>query len=110
MAGGADTNQWMGPPPKLDVLIPKTRGDAITEDLSARHAKNIHRDMKKDRRSIPLLEKKLDTAVKVAMRRRIMRIAITIIAWYLPTRKSWQHYNGDLEVLNRASCRKSSQR
>jgi hypothetical protein len=54
MAGGADTNQWMGPPPKLDVLIPKTRGDAITEDLSARHAKNMHRDMKKDRRFNPI--------------------------------------------------------
>jgi hypothetical protein len=54
MAGGADANQWMGPPPKLDVLIPKTHGDAITEDLSARHAKNMHRDMKKDRRFNPI--------------------------------------------------------
>jgi hypothetical protein len=52
--GGADTNQWMGPPPKLDVLIPKTRGDAITEDLSARHTKNVHRDARKDRRFNPI--------------------------------------------------------
>ena len=54
MAGRADTNQWMGPPPKLDVLIPKNRVDAITEDLSARHAKNMHRDVKKDRRFNPI--------------------------------------------------------
>jgi hypothetical protein len=53
MAGRADTNQWMGPPPKLDVLIPKNRVDANTEDLSARHAKNMHRDMKKGRRFNP---------------------------------------------------------
>jgi hypothetical protein len=26
MAGGANTNQWMGPPPKLDVLVPRNRG------------------------------------------------------------------------------------
>jgi hypothetical protein len=57
MAGRADTNQWMGPPPsttKLDVLIPKERVDANTEDLSARRAKNMHRDMKKDRRFNPI--------------------------------------------------------
>ena len=34
--------------------IPKTRGDAITKDFSARHAKNMHRDMKKDRRFNPI--------------------------------------------------------
>jgi hypothetical protein len=54
MAGRADTNQWMGPPPKLVALIPKNRVDANTEDLSARHAKNMHRDMKKDRRFNPI--------------------------------------------------------
>jgi hypothetical protein len=44
----------MGPPPKLNVLIPKNRVDAnTTEDLSARRAKNTHRDMKKDRRFNP---------------------------------------------------------
>jgi hypothetical protein len=54
MAGGADTNQWMGPPPKLDVLVPRSRVDPITENLSARHAKNMHRDMKKDKRFNPI--------------------------------------------------------
>jgi hypothetical protein len=53
MARRADANQWMGPPSKLDVLIPKNRVDANTEGLSARHAKNVHRDMKKDRRFNP---------------------------------------------------------
>jgi hypothetical protein len=53
MAGRADTNQWMGPPPKLDVLVPRNRVDANTKDLSTRHAKNMHRDMKKDRRFNP---------------------------------------------------------
>jgi hypothetical protein len=46
----------MGPPPsttKLGMLIPKNRVDANTEDLSARRAKNMHRDMKKDRRFNP---------------------------------------------------------
>jgi hypothetical protein len=54
MAGGADTNQWMGPPPKLDVLVPRSRVDPITENLSSRHAKNMHRDMKKDKRFNPI--------------------------------------------------------
>jgi hypothetical protein len=56
MAGRADTNQWMGPPPsttKLDMLVPKNHGDANTEDLSARRAKHMHRDMKKDQRFNP---------------------------------------------------------
>jgi hypothetical protein len=53
MAGRADTNQWMGPPPKLDLLLPKNCVDTNTKDLSARHAKNMHRDMKKDRRFNP---------------------------------------------------------
>jgi hypothetical protein len=54
MAGGADTNQWMGPPPKLDVLVPRSRVDPITENLSSRHEKNMHRDMKKDKRFNPI--------------------------------------------------------
>jgi hypothetical protein len=53
MTGRADTNPWMGPAPKLDVLVPKNRVDAIIEDLSARHAKNMHQDMRKDKRFNP---------------------------------------------------------
>ncbi len=36
------------------MLIPKNRVDANTEDLSARRAKDMHRDMKKDRRFNPI--------------------------------------------------------
>ena len=54
MAGVADTNQWMGPPPKLDVLVPRNRVDPITENLSSRLGRNMHRDMKKDKRFNPI--------------------------------------------------------
>jgi hypothetical protein len=56
MAGRVDTNQWMGAPhsnTKLDMLVPKNRVDANTEELSARRAKNMHRDMQKGQRFNP---------------------------------------------------------